>query len=161
MESFEDNGLNKEPSARKLRQLLQESYALICRFISDHNTVENVDAASVSMTTPEAEQSNKLGNLSVVKLNDNEFKIAIIENHYSESKDATIEEYRFFHVSGAEGFDLFTIDQQPSDTEDKKLRPATPAEIERVAFILEGGTFGYIQVDSDGLDKEIRELFDE
>ena len=157
MEYFENNDLNKEPTAEEIEQLLQESYELIGRIIKDHNTVEDIHAASVSVTTPEAEMNDKLGYLSVVDLNGNEFEITINENHYTDSQESTTEVYKLLYISGTGGYELFTTDTRPYVTDDEKLRSATPAEIQRLAYVLEIGAFGYVPFDFEEFEKRFRE----
>lgn len=164
MEFFENKNPNSTPTPETLELLLDKSYDLIGDIIRTHADEHDKLSATVLVTTPEAAAKHKLGQLTVRDLDGNVQEISINESNHLNSEEATIERYRLTFGFGA-GLELFTTGIQPdvmgdvldgdatyddyakalNATEEHlrySLRPASPAETQRLVDVLEIGARG-------------------
>ena len=165
MESFDNTNANIEPSPEELGRLLGESHKWISKIIEEHNSEENIHAATVPATTAEAEDDYKIGEISVEDFSGNEFIITLNESDYTASGTATAEHFKLSIAYGTGKYELLASGVQPDVMEEvadddaseeeyekalaaseeylsQQLRPASPAEIQRLAYVLEIGAFG-------------------
>ena len=183
MESFDDKIPNKEPTHEELNQLLESSYDWICKIIEEHNSEENVHSATVSATTPEADENYKIGSVSVEDLDGVVLKVSINETDYLKSENTTTERFKLTYLFGVGGYELQATGVQPNVLDDvidsdgteqdfqsaydateeylnEILRPATPAEIQRLAYVLEIGAHGDVPFDFDRFEIEYQHHLD-
>lgn len=183
MESFDDKTPNKEPTAEELNLLLQKSYDWICTIIENHNTEENVHSAEVPATTAEADEDFRVGSLLVEDLNGNDLEVTIKETDYLKTEKNTVERFKLSFAFGTGEYELSATGVQPNVLDDviendgtqqdfdkaftaserhleESLRPATPAEIQRMAYVLEIGAYGDVAFDFDRFEIEYQHHLD-
>lgn len=183
MESFDNTNANIEPSPEELGRLLGESHTWINKIIEEQHGLENTRTAIVPATTAEAEDDYKIGEVSVEDLNGNEFLVTINETDHVTSDTATTEHYKLSIAYETGKYELLATGVQPdimvgvrndgaSDEEYDKaivalqkyltqqLRPASAAEIQRMAYVLEIGAFGDVPFYFEHFEVEYRQRID-
>jgi len=183
MEAFDDTTSNNEPTAEELSLLLDRSYKWIGDIIALHRSEYDMQTATLSVTTPEAEAKYRLGELQVKELSDTEIEVSLHESSNPKSEDATVEYYKIsFMPDGALGLSATgtqrdrmeelqnrgVTDEQYREafhTEQKRLskllKPATPAEIQRLGYILEVAIYGKDLSDFRQLEQQFEPHVDE
>jgi len=183
MEAFDDTTSNNEPTAEELNLLLERSYKWIGDIIALHKSEYEIHTATLSVTTPEAEAKYRLGELSVQDINGTELEVSLYESNHLTSEDSTVEHYRLSYMPdgtlglSATGTQHDTMEElQNSDITDeeyreafhteqkrlsKLLKPATPAETQRLGYILEVAIYGKDLSDFRQLEQQFEPYVDE
>lgn len=160
MEPFNNSYPDKEPSAKQLDQLLQDAYEFIQRIITDHHHEDDVHAATVSVTALEAEENNRLENISVRDIDGNKLEVTITKNDSLGNHDSITEHYQLSYVFGTGEYELLTAGLQSTTIDNSELRQAAATEIVRLADILEIAAFGHIPFYPDLFEDEFHAYVD-
>lgn len=185
MESFESTSTNKEPTEKELQELLLEAYSRMAGILRERSEEGNKNIATVSAVTQELYDKDISG-LLTIESKDGEYHIKHDQTDYSllTTEKNTTTRFRLRFNMNARKFILETTGEQPdimddaldtAQTEDEygvmiqtaetyyaqQFRPASAAEIQFFAEIMEYGALGNKHIDFEMFELQVGHYIDE